>query len=527
MIKLAAGAVATGSLLLSVGSLAAGVAATDLVSRGAYLANAGDCIACHTEPGGKPLAGGLMMNTPFGAISTPNISPDKASGIGAWTDAQFYRAMHDGIGHKGEYLYPVMPFPWYTSVTREDVTAIRAWLATQPAVNKPRKPNQLAFPFSVRESLLGWREAFFKPGEFKPDPNQSVEINRGAYLVNGLTHCGECHNARKVVGVSKWQGTLKGGVVDSWYAPNITSDVRAGIGSWSNEEIATYLKTGVSPSKGIALGPMAETIHSLSNLSDTDLLAIAAYLKTTPAAPDGDDQKHSLFVGRDARGAEAYLNFCASCHNANGKGLPGIIPALDGNGAVTAKGPENVVSVVLGGLPARDKYAPMPAIGALMSDQDIADVTNYVRQNWANAAPSTTAPDLVAKLRKSADTLMNVSPRQACPAIDASSIASAFAADRSGVRTQTSEVTEANMADRASLLVAKVRTVAPGTSQADLVNGLTSAYCSVVRADASLDWSQRSQRLGQFSQLIYMAASGHSPSGGSSIPAGTRRAAQK
>jgi mono/diheme cytochrome c family protein len=506
---------------------ATGTATSDLVSRGGYLASAGDCVACHTAPDGKPLAGGLMMNTPFGAISTPNITPDKATGIGSWTDDQFYRVMHEGIGHRGEYLYPVMPFPWYTNVTRDDVMAIRAWLATQPAVSKPRTPNKLSFPFSVRESLLAWRTAFFKTGEFKPDPNQSDEVNRGAYLVNGLTHCGECHNARKVVGASKWEGALKGGVIDSWYAPNITSDVRDGIGAWSNSDIATYLKTGVSPDKGIALGPMAETVHSLSKLNDADLLAIAAYLKTTPATANGEDQKHALFSGPNARGGETYLNHCASCHGVDGKGLAGIIPALDGNGAVTAKGPQNIINVVLGGLEARDRYAPMPAVGSAMSDLEVADVTNYVRQNWGNAALATAQPDMVAALRKSTSTLMNVSPNQACPSIGDPAVASAFDSNRNGLRTQIGALTDANMPERVGPLLARVRTAAGGASQADLINGMSAAYCKALRADTTLDWNQKSVRLGNFSQLVYMAASGHPVGTSSGALTGSRRTAQK
>ena len=216
------------------------------------------------------------------------------------TDDQFYRVMHEGIGRHGEYLYPVMPFPWYTTVTREDAMAIKAFLFAQPAVNQARPPNKLAFPFSVRKSMAVWREAFFKPGTFTPDPAASDEVNRGAYLVNGLAHCGECHNSRPVVGTSKFRGSLQGGVIDNWYAPNITSDVHTGIGAWSNAEIANYLKTGIAPGKGIAVGPMAETVHSLSKLTDADLLAIAAYLKTTPAKTE-TDRKLPLFAGRDAR----------------------------------------------------------------------------------------------------------------------------------------------------------------------------------------------------------------------------------
>ena len=489
------------------GARAADAQSADLVTRGAYLANAGDCIACHTAKGGKPLAGGLMMNTPFGAISTPNITPDKATGIGGWTDEQFYRAVHDGIGHKGEYLYPVMPFPWYSIVTRDDVMAIRAYLAAQPAVNQRRLPNQLSFPYSIREAVLAWRQVFFKPASFAPDPNQSAEVNRGAYLVNGLAHCGECHNSRPVAGTSKWRESLQGGVVDNWYAPNITSDMRDGIGAWSNADIATFLKTGTAPGKGVALGPMAETVHSLSHLTDADLLAMAAYLKTTPPKAD-TDVKRQLYAGKDARGGSTYLSYCASCHGADGQGLAGVIPPLNGNGSVTAKGPQNVINVVLGGLRAREHFAPMLAIGAGMSDEEVADVTNYVRQTWDNAAPPTAQPGMVAQLRAAIDTPMSVSAKSSCPKVAAPALAAAIGSDRGSIRSTLSGITEANMPQAAGQLVKRARAASPGIAPAELVNGLSAGYCNVVRADAALNPNQRALRLGHFSELVYMEATG-------------------
>lgn len=493
-------------------SAAAGANA-DLIAKGQYLTQAGDCMACHTaettngKPG-QPFAGGRMINTPFGAMSSPNITPDVKTGIGAWTDDQFYRAMHEGIGRHGEYLYPVMPFPWYTSVSREDVLAIKAYLFAQPAVQAGRVPNKLAFPFNIRTSLLAWREVFFKAKTFERDPAQTDEVNRGAYLANGLAHCGECHNARPVAGTSKWRQSLQGGVIDNWYAPNITSDARDGIGAWSTDQIATFLKTGVAPGKGIAVGPMMETVHSLSDLSDDDLHAIAAYLKTTPPQPDPKaDQKLALFNGPDARGAQTYLNRCASCHGVNGQGVDGAIPALAGNGAVASKGPQNVIRVIVGGLPATSHYGPMPAVGAGMSDQEVADAANYVRQSWRNAAPPTAMPGMVAQLRQETDTLMNAAPAHGCPPITPPAIAKAIADPRNGVAQQLGEINEATMWQAAAQLGTAVARAAPKASHADVVNGLTAAYCAVVHDDAKLASNAKALQLGQFSQLVYMAVS--------------------
>ena len=204
------------------------------------------------------MRGGLGMSTPFGTIFTPNITPDKATGIGNWTDDQFYRAVHQGIGHGGEYLYPVFPFPWFTKVTHDDVLAIKAYLFSLTPVNAPRKPLKFMFPFNIREALLTWRTAFFKPATFVPDKSKSDEVNRGAYLVEGLGHCGECHNHNNLLGASDWSGKLKGGQIDGWYAPNITSDGKEGVGQWSTDQIVAFLHDGAAPHGGIVLGPMKQ-----------------------------------------------------------------------------------------------------------------------------------------------------------------------------------------------------------------------------------------------------------------------------
>jgi mono/diheme cytochrome c family protein len=354
----------------------------------------------------------------------------------------------------------------------------------------------------VRESLLAWRLAFFKPATFKPDSAQSDEVNRGAYLANGLAHCGECHNARPVAGTSGYREPLQGGTIDNWYAPNITSDVRDGIGAWTTAEIATYLKTGTAPGKGVALGPMAETIHSLSALTDADLEAIAAYLKSTPAS-GGIDRVAPIYRGVDARGGGTYLNYCASCHGLKGTGVPGAVPKLVGNGAVTAKGPQNVISAVLGGLASRDNYGPMPAIGAAMSDQEIADVSDYVRQLGGNAAPATATPGMVASLRAKTDTLMNRAPNSACPNVASVSIARAIADPRSGIADDLHAMTDDDMFQRTARMVVALRKAAPHATQSDVVNGLTAAYCPSLRDDAQLSPAARSARLGQFSELVY------------------------
>jgi mono/diheme cytochrome c family protein len=479
-----------------------GAAADDLVKRGEYLARAGDCVACHSVDGGKPFAGGLYMDTPFGSISTPNITPDKATGIGNWTDDQFYHAMHDGIGDKGEYLYPVFPFPWYTKVTRDDVLAIKAYLFSLPPVDAPRKPLKLAFPANIRDSLLAWRTAFFKPGEFKPDPAQSAEYNRGEYLVTGLGHCGECHNHNSLFGASDWSGPLRGGEIDDWYAPNLTSNGHQGLGRWSEAQLATFLKTGNAPEQGIVLGPMKQTIDdSLHYLTDADVKAMAVYLKSVPAAGPETTPKPSEFTSKEPPGAQAYLTFCSSCHRQDGQGLAHQIPPLAGNTAVTTAGPENVIRAVLGGIEATNGLAPMPAVGAGMTDQEVADVTNYVRTAWNNSAPPTAQAGMVGQLRGKTQTLLAGNPPGGCPKIADPKLASAIQSTK--VKSELKGVTFVTMLDKIDVILRQVKAADPGVKKDDLVNALTIAYCPVAESDTSLPAAQKPVAIGNFSNLVY------------------------
>lgn len=254
------------------------------------------------SPRGKAFAGGLSIPTPFGTIVTPNITPDRATGIGAWTDQQFYHALHDGIGAHGENLYPAFPYPWFTRVTRPDVMAIKAYLFSLPPVHAPKQPNDLIFPFNLRIGLAAWNWRYFHPGTFKPDPNVSAQINRGAYLVEGLGHCGACHTPKNIAQAPKAGQSFGGGEIQGWYAPNISADVREGVGGWTDAQLVTLLKTGAVPGKGIVRGPMLQTVHdSLSQLTDSDLEAMAAYLKSTPSRVEYPPTELSVLQSRARR----------------------------------------------------------------------------------------------------------------------------------------------------------------------------------------------------------------------------------
>ena len=474
-----------------------------LIQHGKYLTDAGDCQACHTAPGGKPFAGGLYMNTPFGPISTPNITPDNDTGIGKITDDQFVRVFHQGIGMNGERLYPVMPYPWYTKVRRDDVLAIKAYLFSLPPEHAPRKPLKLVFPFNIRAALIGWDAVFLKTGEFKPDPAKSPQVNRGAYLVQGLEHCGECHNGRNLLGDTEMAASLRGGPIDKWYAPNITADKTEGIGRFSDDQVFTYLKTGTERDMGVVVGPMSQTMHeSLRKLTDDDLHDIVAYLKSTPAKEGFKPRKPAAGNEQVAVNGQAYLNYCASCHGQNGEGLADAVPKLVGNGAVTAQGPENVIRVILGGINAQGSYSAMPAIGARMSDQEVADATNYVRTAWGNAAPAVAGPGQVATLRKATQTLLAANAPGGCPKIAEGDTARVVA--EPDVQALLSGTNYQNILHNASLLIGKVRAGAPKALQADIINSLTLGYCPVVMHDTSLaSQGQRAEALDEFSERIY------------------------
>jgi mono/diheme cytochrome c family protein len=363
------------------------------IERGRYLAQAGDCAACHTAEGGKAFAGGRAIPTPFGTIFSTNITPDQTTGIGQWTASDFYRAMHSGIGRDGKHLYPAFPYPWYTKLSREDVDAIKAFLDTLAPVREENKSSELPFPLSVRQSVAGWNMLYFDEGGFKPDPNKSAEWNRGAYLIEGLGHCGACHTAKTFAGGPKKDQRFAGGYGENWFASNLTGDKTVGLGAWSVDDIVEYLKTG-SNKLAAAGGPMAEVVmHSTQHLREADLRAMAVYLKDLPAQGGQSGEPEAADKDRFARGEALYTDQCAGCHMQKGEGQPGVFPPLKGNAVVQSRDPETMVHMILSGIQiAATKDKPtglkMPAFDWKLSDQDIADLTTYLRQAWGNhAAP--------------------------------------------------------------------------------------------------------------------------------------------
>ncbi len=371
-----------------------------LIARGEYLATLGDCAACHTAQGGQRYAGGRSLGTPFGEVPAPNITPDPDTGIGAWSFDDFWRALHEGKGRQGELLYPVFSYTSFTKVSRDDALAIFAYLKSLPPVQRPDAELGLDFPYNVRSSLVAWRALYFKPGEFKPDPAKSPAWNRGAYLVQGLGHCNECHTTRDSLGGIEPDRHLTGGQIPQlgWYAPDLSMQAGGGLDGWRAQDIVDLLKTGQS-AKGTAFGPMADVVRlSTQHMSDADLQAVATYLQSLPpralpaSAPFAQAASHE-------RGGQLYAQRCADCHGKDGRGVAGVYPPLDGNTSVTEPiGINAIRSVLLGGFAPATAGNPqpysMPPFAQSLSDADVAAVVGYIRQSWSNRAAAVQPADV-------------------------------------------------------------------------------------------------------------------------------------
>ncbi len=375
----------------------------DRIERGRYLAVLGDCTGCHTAPGGAPFAGGLALQTPFGTLVAPNITPDPETGIGNMTNEEFLAALHEGRGHNGKRLYPAMPYPAYTKMTDDDVLAMRAYLATVAPVTNQVVSNQLPFPFNIRLSLVFWNGLEFTSGRYQPNPQKSAVWNRGAYIVQGAAHCGTCHTPKTLLGGDKNSAALTGATLQGWFAPDITNDPRKGIGGWSRDDLVQYLKTGANKWT-LASGPMAEAVsHSTSRMSDEDILAIATYLKDSGGGP-ASARPQPVAADNDAMraGAAIYKDSCAACHKDSGEGEVNLFPRLAGSALAQSDDPTTLVRVVLHGTRAvSTSGAPtapaMPAFDWRLGDAQVAAVLTYIRNNWGNAAGSVSASTVASQ----------------------------------------------------------------------------------------------------------------------------------
>ena len=366
------------------------------IARGAYLARAGDCIGCHTVRGGVAYAGGRALATPFGTLYGPNLTPDAATGLGQWRADDFWNALHNGRSRDGRYLYPAFPYPHYTKTTRVDADALYAYFRSLAPVRQPNVPHAMAFPYNSQLALAGWRLFFFRPGVYEAAPARHAAWNRGAYLVEGLGHCSACHSSRNAFGASA--PGLQGGMIPvlNWYAPSLSSATEAGVAGWPQQEIVQLLHTGVTP-RATVIGPMAEVVaNSLQYLSTDDIRAVASYLQALPSIKGEVEAAMKPSSSATTAGHKIYQQHCMECHGSDGLGLAPAYPPLAGNRAVTMAETANVARIILqGGFPPGTAGNPrpygMPPFAHVLSDEDIANVTTYVRSSWGNRGSEVTA----------------------------------------------------------------------------------------------------------------------------------------
>lgn len=375
----------------------------ETIARGKALVLAGDCASCHTADPAKPFAGGKRIATPFGGIYAPNLTPDRETGLGNWRDEDFVRALRQGIAPDGSRYYPAFPYPYFTKLIRDDMLAIRAYLGTLDPVRNKVAPPELRFPFNFRVGMRLWNWLYLQPGFLMPDQARGTEWNRGRYLVEGLAHCGACHTPKNFLGADKRDQAFGGSRVDGMFAPRLDGATRSGLKSWSADDIAEYLQSGRNV-KSHAGPPMSEVVlNSTSKMSDGDIKAIAVYLKSLPAGA-AEPSISPPPASQMTAGEKVYRSACIACHEADGSSAPRVYPPLPANANLQSADPLSTIRIILDGAesittPRAPNKGSMPAYAAKLSDQEIADVTTYIRNAWGNAASAVTAAE-VARARK-------------------------------------------------------------------------------------------------------------------------------
>lgn len=374
------------------------------IERGRYLTYAGDCQACHTdiENDGIPYAGGRGLSTPFGVIYTPNLTPDDETGLGRWSRDDFYRALNEGVGREGEHLYPAFPYPYFTLMPRQDVDAIFDYLRTLEPVRSEKPENELPFPLNVRQAVSGWKMLFFEEREFTQDPAQSAEWNRGRYLVDGPAHCGACHTGKNLLGADVEDEYLRGGLLENWFAPNIRGGQNGGISHWEEHDIVEFLRDGRSRHTA-PMQRMGEVVElSTQHLTDTDLGAIATYLKSLEDAPHPEGEE--IENARLEIGKAIYFDNCAACHEADLSGIDYFFAPLESSNKVAAEDPSTVIRIILEGARAQPTLKSptplsMPPFAWKLDDEQVADLVSFLRNRAGRGAGVVSASE-VADMRE-------------------------------------------------------------------------------------------------------------------------------
>ncbi|MCA6110401.1 cytochrome c [Bradyrhizobium cenepequi] len=388
-----------------------------VVKRGRELAALGNCNSCHTRQDGQDFAGGLPVPTPFGVVFSSNITPDPETGIGGWSEAAFARAMSTGVGREGQHLYPTFPYDHFTNVTDADNRALYAFLMTRSPVHAAAPPNDLIFPLDQRPIIAGWKLLFLRRDTFQPDPAKSAEWNRGAYLVDGLAHCGACHTPRNALGAERVSAQFAGGETDNWRAYALNDRAHAPV-PWNAESLYAYLRNGWHPDHGTARGPMAEVVSNLSTVPESDVQAIAVYMADVSGAAKPERDRSAVLAQAepapaqaDPTGSAIYAAACAACHE-SGRPLPygGVNLAL--STAVTSPDPRNLANIILAGVPAvaGERSPIMPGFADGMTDAQVTSLVNYLRARFSKEQPWTGVEKTIADARRTQTALFQTSP---------------------------------------------------------------------------------------------------------------------
>ncbi len=400
------------TLLKSLLLLASGVvlgqsvyAQDEVLAKGEYLTRAANCVACHTVAGGEPFAGGVEFKLPFGSLFSPNITPDRQTGIGAWTDDEFVSALQTGVGRDGKHYYPAFPYTSYSKMSRDDLLAIKGYLASLKPVQQAPRENQISFPFNQRWGMVFWNFLFLNDEPFEADSQHSDEWNRGKYLVEGPGHCGECHSPRNLFQAVSSDRSLAGNLIQGWNAYNISADPVYGVGAWPTDVLANYLKDGAAPGLGMSAGPMADVVeHSLRHLTDADRHAIAVFLKDSPARSEGVARPQLAALAEqgsgNALGHKLFAEACASCHRWDGTGSQSATAMLLGLKTVNDPAASNLLGILLSGHGAADTGVDrrMPSFATIYTDQELAALSSFVLQRFGDSAAQVSA-EAVAKRR--------------------------------------------------------------------------------------------------------------------------------
>ncbi len=464
----------------------------DQNDRGVYLKNLAGCVHCHTAPDGEPFAGGLTLQTPFGKLVSPNITPDE-TGIGGWTLEDFTRALREGKNHEGQPLYPAMPYTAFTKLTDEDVEGLWSYISNLEPVENEVEVVQLPFPYNIRSSVGVWQAMFFEEGRFEPNPDFDDQLNRGAYIVEALAHCSSCHTPRNALGAQIESRKFQGNHTEQWYAPDISRGPNSVLTKWDEEGLTGFL-SGDHSNNIPAFGAMGQVTSSLSQVSEEDVAAVAAYmLKGQPEVEDGEVASlEPLSEEQAAMGDSLFESNCLACHGEDGKGEPGVAASLVSNGGVVAKVPDNVINVLLAGIAPNEDYGVMPSFAEELSDEEIAAVANHVRRSWGNEGEEIASAELVAYLREIGDPVdPSVDLAVNCRSVATEAITQDLQ-DALSERAQSTDVTTDGLSDISQSYASE----RPELSQSERVIAMSALYCrelAIANPDLSVADFNRAQ----------------------------------